>query len=518
MYNNNLTEDIIESINNIETVTVESEMNVLDSLIDEYHKSMMIYENYRGEDIGEFSVYQEGFGDTVKKGLNKGKAIFIKIWNMIKKLFSFISRQIMRVINFVKRIFKKGNPKSTNQILDDMGVKPEKSESSSKTKETQSIPSNPISTTEPPSVKEVSDSLICKFQKDGTFTLSWNDIQQHIDAQAGAAKWGYKIKEDFESQKGVDFNKCVRKALHLVKDEQLLEIFEDVVNSMKDISSNKSLEMKQLKNLDLFLNKVDWEGNDYFHNYTYSVKDLESFQKRISTIALEMVNLKDPDLNITNTNYIPLMHKFINVLEQVQMGLNSITATLQHIYVADMGYKKSIKDINKLDQFVNECIKAGIPSKYVGFNAWYVSADEIKGPTNSSEFSPEFLPIWGQSRIVFFPPNKNIIYKVALSGMGLSANITETKVTNNIEKDEKLAKYICPVLKLYENKSIIEMGKVKTDKKLSKDEADRFKDTLNKELSNYGRKFMINDIHLNNVGIDSTGNWVCFDYGMVNHR
>jgi hypothetical protein len=96
---NTLTNEILESIENIETVTMEAEMNVLTSLCDVYSKASIILENYEGEDYSCFDIFQESvILESDDNAANKSKDnILKKIWNglkaILKKFFSFLKRK-----------------------------------------------------------------------------------------------------------------------------------------------------------------------------------------------------------------------------------------------------------------------------------------------------------------------------------------------------------------------------------------------------------------------------------------
>lgn len=99
MYNNNLSEDIIESINNIETVTMESELSVLTSLMNCYDKQCMIMEYCNDITVfQETSLFMEA-GETAQK----------KKENILKKILLFIPRIIMSMIKYIKNHLLKKN-------------------------------------------------------------------------------------------------------------------------------------------------------------------------------------------------------------------------------------------------------------------------------------------------------------------------------------------------------------------------------------------------------------------------
>lgn len=97
MYNNNLTEDIIESINDIETVTMESELSVLTSLMKCYDKQCMIMEY-----CNDITVFQETslFMEAGEDGTKKKE-------NILKKILLFIPRIIMSTVKYIRNFLKR---------------------------------------------------------------------------------------------------------------------------------------------------------------------------------------------------------------------------------------------------------------------------------------------------------------------------------------------------------------------------------------------------------------------------
>ena len=94
-------DEILKAIDDIDTVTLESEISVCSSMLDVYGKMKVIAEYYEGDSIEAFSVYQEGFKDDVKnemKASGRGK-------NSVMKILTVVPRLIMAVI----KAFKKKN-------------------------------------------------------------------------------------------------------------------------------------------------------------------------------------------------------------------------------------------------------------------------------------------------------------------------------------------------------------------------------------------------------------------------
>lgn len=121
MTNNvNLVDEILSSIDEVETLTMESSVDVIGSMIDSYDKLFAIQENYTGDDIDGVltSFYQEGqIMDEVKaKGANDGT---------IKKILMFLPRLLAAIVHVIKKAWNGGKSakgaKSTLEKVKDAG-------------------------------------------------------------------------------------------------------------------------------------------------------------------------------------------------------------------------------------------------------------------------------------------------------------------------------------------------------------------------------------------------------------
>jgi hypothetical protein len=170
------------------------------------------------------------------------------------------------------------------------------------------------------------------------------------------------------------------------------------------------------------------------------------------------------------------------------MGINAITSVITNSFIVDMKYYQSIKDINMLSEFVDECIISGIPAKYISYNCYIMAHPSIRG--NGSKGDKD-NPIWGQSRVVFFPPNKDIVHKIALSQWGIRANKSEIEVSNKLSSVGN-SKIIATVIDKTENRCIINAEKLNTETKIDPNVA---KDFLNS---------VKNILKQNNIPLDIT--------------
>ena len=106
-----MTQEILNSIDLIDDITTEYTVSTMNSMIDSYEKSTLILENYEGDDLSSFSIFQEGeIMDDVKKQ-GKGQSTLMKI-------LSFIPRLIKAIFNKIKKAIGKGEtPAAVNKEL-----------------------------------------------------------------------------------------------------------------------------------------------------------------------------------------------------------------------------------------------------------------------------------------------------------------------------------------------------------------------------------------------------------------
>ena len=107
-----LIQEILNAIDDIDTVVTESEINTCEALLNSYDKMNSIMENYEGEDIGAFTIFQEGVVDDVKKEMKetgRGKSTIMKI-------LSALPRLIMALVHAFKKRKTKEDASSTKEF------------------------------------------------------------------------------------------------------------------------------------------------------------------------------------------------------------------------------------------------------------------------------------------------------------------------------------------------------------------------------------------------------------------
>jgi len=104
-------EQIISSIDAIDETCFLMEMSIYNTLADAYVKSLLIMENYDGDDIDKFSIIQEG--KILDKTIGKGKDE-----NILTKIIKFIPRLIGALIDAIKNSINNFRRKRANKSVD----------------------------------------------------------------------------------------------------------------------------------------------------------------------------------------------------------------------------------------------------------------------------------------------------------------------------------------------------------------------------------------------------------------
>ena len=123
---NRTYEDVIESIEAIDSITMESESDTLTELINTYSKAYTILENYKGDAIDSFTVFSEGYymeADSDETESEKEKGTFFrridektgKKEGILKSIVWSIPRIFKLLWDKVVGIFKKATGKLTNR-------------------------------------------------------------------------------------------------------------------------------------------------------------------------------------------------------------------------------------------------------------------------------------------------------------------------------------------------------------------------------------------------------------------
>ena len=112
MNNTSTRTEILEALENVDSVTMESSLDVMFTMADSYDKAAVILENYNGSDLSAFAIFQEDGEGENKTAVQQGDAsgnvnaeakkkqnIFVKIWTFIKNIFKSFGQWVKKCWN-----------------------------------------------------------------------------------------------------------------------------------------------------------------------------------------------------------------------------------------------------------------------------------------------------------------------------------------------------------------------------------------------------------------------------------
>ena len=320
------------------------------------------------------------------------------------------------------------------------------------------------------------------------------------------------LSDDEESGYGEKLKNIVNDYVKNVQDvsEVVMVRGGNNLSKMNDFVNDFGSSTRSDENYAQYNARLNAAYNDRFMKpLKFKLKDIQLFSKQLNELNskyVQPVKLREGvELKLYDFDFEMYIQSVLNFVNEAQYSINAIMNLVSNSFTIDKSYFKTINEPEKLDEFVGALIDAGIPARYIGYNAWLISGENI---TSDSEFKPR----WGQTRLCLLPNDNDICYKIALNGLGKSGNATEYKVYNELLKDCKI---LCPCLKMYKTQSVV-MSKRAEFIEASQSEKRSVIADINDELYELtkNKSVKIVDVHGDNIGIVDGRN-VVIDYGEI---
>lgn len=545
-----IREEIISSIDEITTARNNAEMSVLESLICCYEKQNTLIEEASIDDISMFPIFDDisteiiQEANEIKKRKSGFNAVLSNIWNAIKSFLNMIVNGFKKFIDKFKkqvgspvkagesvssiaeRVIRnnkshnkpddidswpvpKINPKyvvqAGGEIKQESFIEESFIQESAKNESDKSekiiIPSDPKS--------EIKGETV-ELKRNGVVISPSEDKNKMKITYYGFGKFsGTKIKDPTNSEdldipgQEKEWYSSPKLALHLIThDDARKQITELVESALKVMKHRKAEDVKAFKKKEKIGKMVKIFMTPESHTYEVTIDQIKAVQSWASSLLIDMEAYTSTDVDIRefDKDIIKELNMVVRLLMRIQISLNYISSALNNSYIIDGEFYKAIRNLDVLDQFVGECIKAGIPPKYVAFNAWLISDECIRG-------DGKYKPLFGHARATIFPPNKKIVIKIALSGLGVVSNETEVRFTE-LFKDMDRIDLIAPVLKEFKTNSIVAMERVDGNFNLSSSTCKKFAKKADEALTEYQKKtgkklnIQMGSQHVGNVAYD----------------
>lgn len=558
-----INKSLLETIDCINESVVESELAVMNSMIDFYNKQSAIIEYCDDVNVmNDMMIQESGDGN-----------ILSKIWNAIKKFFGMIVKSIKKIINSIRN--KATTNTAGNNPVESVSVIAEEvlSKGASRNKP-DNIDAWPVPKVNPkyivkdgPKPKSVKEGYVENFGNAMMYFEGVDDIADKAASSSGSQKVqidvdpaseipgrSLELKDNEFQISFIDNNKTLKitflgfgkfskthikdngestvpgqekewyqspkMALHLMThDDARNKITELVTLALKVMKDRKPEDIKELKKSEKVA--LLFKGMASLESMTYKIpiSQITAVQAWASKMleSMEAFTSTNVSLSELDTATVKSLNDIVRILMRIQISLNFISTALNEdsMMLIDKRFYKSIKSLDLLDEFVGKCIQSGVPPKYVAYNAWLISDECIRG-------TGEYKPIFGHARATLFPPNKKIVLKIGLSGLGTVSNETESRFSKIFEDMDRVD-LIAPVIKDFKNNAIIAMERVDGNFDLSKTELTNYAKTASKALEDYqektGKKLNIKlsvaSQHIGNVAFDYKYNvYRSIDYGV----
>lgn len=560
MSNDNI--ELLNIINDIDDVIIESENDVLNSMYADYIKTIQICEHASDFNTSIELIMESNITKDIKRGAKKfGRAfvkVLTKIWNVIKAAFNTTKRAVKRLIARIKKnsVARKAT-KTTNQILHDLknsGKKISKKNKKfiKKVKKvfeadgvTELAPSNgeiitiPASDLSEPEYKNqrvkvnTSDIVVSIFEgKDFFEFYGENENYDSDNFNANFLRSGIPTGKSHDDNRftsydnGEDDNMNVNIttfALVFYYKKELFEIYNkiaDIFNTIYQQISSK----KDLSNISYFSSQISELSNKLPNKRKngssvptrIGVDRIISIQEELDNLMKKLVNIPKfceaiNSIELTEEQST-IMENLINSLGtisqglfDIQLSLNMALSAYENIWVPDSSYFESIDDYETLDAFVDEMIKNHIPQKAIMKSVWLCSSPSLRGDDK------EYAPIWGQMRGCFIPPNTDFIYKIALSEASVRENKSESDICKTFS-DHGIGDVVAKVIQHTDTFAVTKMeklygigparfgGNIPSRSEMSHEEYVEPIKYIRDKISKANLGFQIGDLHINNIG------------------
>lgn len=566
--------EILRSIDNIANEESESLLNVSNAILNYYEKQQIVLENC--DDIYAYEFPEDGFiQEAVEEGtepvdasLGKKKqepSIIAKIWNAIKQFFRMIADSISRLID--KITGRGSSSESGNKIIscDSIVLKLLTNSAANKPDNTREWPIprvNPKYTVdeedsdeEGAPAEEIGDEVVEEaamgnYNKyivvniptgnGSTFypkqvKVPNNDIIAAVNNtektitfhQAGFGKWDSTSGETnaHESTPALEGTKkpwshSSKTALGLIQNPKAMDKLSDLVDYAIDVLF-KNEKRHHIKFNTTCKAVIDDISHTVKHakckEVKVSLKELTDFQKKINSMVVKIDKFSNINVNVSkfDKKTISSFNELYKKLLDVQISMNMVSSSFNTSLIINAHYIGAIKSLALLDEFVNMMIEEGIPPKYIAYNTWLVADECIRGSKT------QYKPIWGQTRFIFFPPNKQLCYKIAMSGAGITSNKAEIRTSEMFKKMDRID-LIAPVVKHWHNDAIVVMERINNDATPSYATCISYTNRCNAAIEEYEKAHKVNlniriaDQHKDNVKYDKQNKcYRSIDYGIA---
>lgn len=478
---------------NIDDIVLESELNTMSCILDAYDKELSMWKN------GSGGYFQEASGNKPN--------LFQRFWNLIKSALKKLLKVIRWIGKKIRSLFKKGK-QSMDQIVERCHIKPKRKVI------------HEAAVDAPDKEKEV----VIHFPASKDSFLTETDLHvavKHlylkiIDNKFVASVPGIQSNVSFRGpHRTSNWDVNYYAACAIIEETELNELLFDTAEMIIfDKSANELIDIEEgfIDNV----NRLDQRAYDpknatkYKNNIPFNNRDFVNFQQQLSDVTAKIDKVHT--IEGISDELLEALNKFADILIGVAFGMNEFNRSVNQLYMIDTQYIAAVNRASDLDAFVFDCIKHGIHPKFIAYNAWLLLDDAWK-TDHETFYTKDIRPKWGQTRTVFDIKGVNVVAKIAMSGVGIMGNRNEIAITKEF-KQHNVDDVLACVEESMQNAAVIFPKAILSIMKPDSNDLFEYKERLEDIYWDYPDLHDIRgDIHIGNIGFDTSRHVVCIDYG-----
>lgn len=518
-----LNDLVLEKIDHVKLTDLEVRQRILEQMVQESMKewdylNLCLQQNREPADI----FYQEGIGQLIKGAKRKSGNLITRIRALTKRNITVLNTLLSHVKDvaqgFTGKFRKSGAKKSASAIAHEalrnkLDPKKQMAESTARVKV-------PFEGKESQQEIELINStlLIDEFVNDNDFLVDLMGVNYVRDDEG-------KKHAIADKGEGVPTTQSIfvytNTMIYFLKHQDDLDKLCDlIIDGFKLVNGSNEVDPNDFKKDVSKLLKKAWNkanGLSDLTRFKLTMKELTSFQARASKLneKLDFSQNGNVSMDDVDQGVISSLNELVKATEYIQYGLTSLSNAMQKVHLIDLKFMNSISDRETLAKFVYNCIQNGIPPKYIAYNTWLIANESLRGTAS------KYKPIAGQTRCIFFPEdNKKEILKIATSGMGITSNKNELRMSKFIKdsKEQDMIEMSALITNSYYEDSIVAMERV-VDKVGKHPDLSILSEMKNKYIDFTKRhpelRLVFWDFNDGNVMWSSDKErWVCIDYGI----
>lgn len=486
--NNDAHSEIREEMDHL---ILESELNDMSTILDEIDQDFLF-------------IYNHSSDQYIQEASAKKESLPRRIWNFIKYAFHQLGKAIRWICKKIRSLFKKDKV-SIDQIVMQCGIKPKNKVTheavfAPEKEQVIHFPASKESDIKETDLHVAVKNLTTRIERN-QFFVSVPGIQEGIKYR------GVHRTDNWE----VNYYA----ACAIITESQLNDLLFDIASKIiYDSSTDELIDIE-----DGFIddvNELDRKAYDptnaskYKNGIAFNNRDFLSFQKQLSDVTAKIDKVQT--IEGISDELLKSLNQFADILIGITYGMNEFNRAVNQLYMLDARYIESVNQAQDLDTFVFTCIKSGIHPKYIAYNTWLLLDSSWKSDSKIF-YTKDIRPTWGQTRAVFDIKGMDVVTKLAMSGVGIIGNKNEVAITKEF-RQHGVEDVIACVEEYMKNCAVIFPTAIISYLQPNETDLYLYRDKLEDLYWEHPDLHDIRgDIHIKNIGFDSSRNIVCIDYG-----